>query len=239
MNFDRYVYPGSDVLMNKLDIKDQMRLSEYERNMSSKRMHEIRHDGITGCFDIDHIRSIHKKLFGDVYDWAGEFREVQTYKGGTEFADPKDIKDRLERLCRNIKDHNYFLDIPKPDTAHALADVMAELNNIHPFREGNGRFQRLFLEQLALNAGYHLDFKNISENKMRSASIMAGRGNNNMMYYLFEDNIFEIEFEPVVFNKFDTNKKKSFVSKLFDMFKKNDPGTGSISKGEDHAGLDL
>lgn len=82
------------------------------------------------------------------------------------------------------------------DTANALADAMADLNGIHPFREGSGRTQRAFIGQLALNAGYDLDFTKMSENDMRNASMAAARGNRNLMRYLFRDAMSERIYEP-------------------------------------------
>jgi fido (protein-threonine AMPylation protein) len=70
--------------------------------------------------------------------------------------------------------------------------VMCRLNQIHPFREGNGRTQRLFVEQLASNAGYDLDFSHVSENDMRNASFAASvQGDTRLMRYLIFSNMTE------------------------------------------------
>lgn len=184
-NFDRYVYPGTNVLKNKQGITDFYKLEALERFVAAKNSIRIRENGIIGEFDVDHIKLIHKQLFGDVYDWAGEFRDIQIFKGGTDFPEPDRIPGMLQDLCSSIHDKNCFRGLSKDDIVPSFVDVMAGLNGIHPFREGNGRCQRMFLEQLALNAGYCLDFSKISENDMRDASRTAARGDNRLMRYLF------------------------------------------------------
>lgn len=188
---DCYVYPGTNVLVNKQGITDVSRLELFERNMTALRFTKLRGLEVTGKFDVEHLKSIHKELFGDIYDWAGEFRNIQIYKGGTEFTAPSDIPDELGCLCDGIHDDNYFRGMPEQNVVSRLADVMGRLNAIHPFREGNGRTQRLFLEQLAVNAGYDLDFSNVSENDMRDASRASVRGDNRLMRYLIKTNMTE------------------------------------------------
>lgn len=192
MTFDHYVYPGTNILANKQGITDKTMAYDFERNFSLKRVGELRARGITGRFDAAHLQSIHKFLFQDVYDWAGEFRDIEIFKGMTEFIAPDLIRAELDEFCGDIRDKNYFRGLSKPDAADAMADAMCWLNLIHPFREGNGRTQRVFMEQLAANAGYDLDFSNISENDMRDASFAASvRGENRLMRYLFRSNMTE------------------------------------------------
>lgn len=192
MNFDRYVYPGTDILRNKQGIEDKIVAYDSERRISSMRAIELQRQGITGRFDAAHLQSIHKFLFQDVYDWAGEFRDIGIFKGMTEFIAPDRIQAELDGFCGDIRDKNYFRGLSKQDAADAMADAMCRLNLIHPFREGNGRTQRVFMEQLAANAGYDLDFSNISENDMRDASFAASvRGENRLMRYLFRSNMTE------------------------------------------------
>lgn len=187
MSFDRYVYPGTNVLVNKFGIMDAAALEPVERSMSSRAIACMESEGVTGRFDRQHIQDIHWRIFGEVYDWAGEFRDIQIWKGGTEFAAPDEIPDNLDSLCAGIQKAGYFQGVDRIGTANAIADIMADLNLIHPFREGNGRTQRAFISQLALNAGYDLDFTKMSENDMRNASMAANRNNRNLMRYLFRD----------------------------------------------------
>ena len=192
MSFDRYVYPGTNILINKQGIMDVRLLYDFERNFSLKRSSVLGNMGVTGLFDAKHLQNIHAFLFCDVYDWAGEFREIDISKGGTWFTAPDKISEELDTLCFDIRDKNYFRGLLLSDTASGLTDVMCRLNQIHPFREGNGRTQRLFVEQLASNAGYDLDFSHVSENDMRNASFAASvQGDTRLMRYLIFSNMTE------------------------------------------------
>lgn len=196
MSYDHYVYPGTNVLVNKFDIQDPVKLEATERKVSNLEIAKMRFEGVTGRFDPEHLKSIHRRIFGAVYDWAGEFRDIEIWKGGTAFVAPEGIEYEIDDLCGRIRDAGYFRGMPHDDTANALADAMADLNGIHPFREGNGRTQRAFIGQLALNAGYDLDFTKMSENDMRNASMAAARGNRNLMRYLFRDAMPERIYGP-------------------------------------------
>lgn len=196
MSYDRYVYPGTNILVNKFDIRDPARLETAERKVSNLAIAEMRFGGVTGRFDPEHLKSIHRRIFGAVYGWAGEFRDIEIWKGGTAFVAPEGIEYEIDDLCGRIRDAGYFHGMPHDDTANALTDAMADLNAIHPFREGNGRTQRAFIGQLALNAGYDLDFTKMSENDMRNASMAAARGNRNLMRHLFRDAMSERIYGP-------------------------------------------
>ena len=102
--------------------------------VSSASILDLHAEGVTGRFDRQHIQDIHLRIFGEVYDWAGEFRDIQIWKGGTEFAAPDEIPDKLDALCSSIQKAGYFQGLDRIGTANALADIMADLNLIHPFR---------------------------------------------------------------------------------------------------------
>lgn len=88
MSLDRYVYPGTNVLVNKFGITDSGKLSDVERMSSAANAMLLMKEGVTGRFDRQHIQDIHRRIFGDVYEWSGEFRDIQIWKGGTEFVAP-------------------------------------------------------------------------------------------------------------------------------------------------------
>lgn len=189
MNYDHYVYPGTNVLKNKFGITDSRKLEAAERESTNLRAGQLQNQGVTGKFDKEHLRALHKYIFGDVYDWAGEFREINIYKGTSDFADVDRIGTELDVLFKDIQDKDYFRGMPREQTVKGLASTIDRLNRIHPFREGNGRTQRAFVGQLALNAGYDLDLTKISENDMRDASRAAARGQMNLMEYLVRSNL--------------------------------------------------
>ncbi len=78
---NRYCYPNSNVLINKIGITDSTELSIAEREITAIRMMDAKINVIKGIFDFIHLCSIHKYLFGDIYEWAGELRWVNIAKG--------------------------------------------------------------------------------------------------------------------------------------------------------------
>lgn len=165
-----YCYPGTDVLKNKLNIHDRGILSDAERSISLVRMIELEEHPIRGNYDLDHLKRIHKALFGDIFEWAGQLRTVDISKG-TMFCKCEYIESNANKLFRELKDENNLIGLKMEDMASRLAYYLCEINAIHPFREGNGRTQRLFVKQLAFDAGYYLDFTGISDEEMINASV--------------------------------------------------------------------
>lgn len=145
MSADNYLYPGTGILKNKPCLVDKFIFERFERLVTSGRVLQLEMGGVTGKFDIAHIKAIHKYIFGDVYTWAGEFRMIQIGKGGVWFAKPEDIEPELRKLCGHAA-LDVFSGVSEQDVAERLAKVMADLNRIHPFRDGNGRVQRVFIE---------------------------------------------------------------------------------------------
>ena len=76
-----YCYPGTDVLRNKLGIHDSDELSSAEAGITLLRIMDLARNPVAGKFDSDHLREIHRRLFSDIYDWAGEYRTVEISKG--------------------------------------------------------------------------------------------------------------------------------------------------------------
>ncbi|MBQ3736747.1 MAG: putative adenosine monophosphate-protein transferase Fic [Candidatus Methanomethylophilaceae archaeon] len=165
-----YCYPGTDVLKNKLNIHDKEILSDAERSISLVRMIELEEHPIRGNYDLGHLKRIHKALFGDIFEWAGQLRTVDISKG-TMFCKCEYIESNANKLFRELKDENNLIGLKMEDMASRLAYYLCEINAIHPFREGNGRTQRLFVKQLAFDAGYYLDFTGISDEEMINASV--------------------------------------------------------------------
>lgn len=175
-----------------MNIQDSIKLEQIERNFSRLNAIKLQRKGITGCFDAKHLQSIHKFIFGDIYDWAGEFRQIEIYKGGTEFCEPVKINESINALNQKITHDKFYRGLSLDETANGLSDILAELNSIHPFREGNGRTQRIFLEQLALNAGWDLSFEKWSENDTRDASRTAARGDMRLMHYMMKSSLIKL-----------------------------------------------
>lgn len=168
-----YCYDGSFVLKNKLNILNEDELKAAEREITSLRTAQALINKIEGNFDFKHIAKIHRLLFGDIYEWAGNIRTVNISKGN-QFCLCQYIQDQMNELFKKLKNENYLLDYKnKNEVAIRLAYYLGEINSIHPFREGNGRTQRMFIEHLAASLGYQLDFMKISSSEMLEASVRA------------------------------------------------------------------
>jgi cell filamentation protein len=170
MTDDPYLYPGTLILRNKLGIKDADDFEKAERLIVTERQAE----GVpTGDFDLAHLQAIHRHLFQNWYDWAGEIRTFEIKKGGQQFMFRQYIENGMADVHRRITAANYF----KGTSVEAFADeagrIMGDVNYVHPFREGNGRTQLLYLEQLSATAGYLLTLRHIDGDAWIEASRLA------------------------------------------------------------------
>ena len=173
---DPYVYPGTSVLRNLRDIRDADLLSEFEADMTSMRLRQLAHSGLPGAFDAAHLRAIHRYIFQDLFDWAGEFRTVNISRAPQmPFAFYEQIVPCLSGLFSKLAKEQ-----PLSPFGARTAYYLGELNAIHPFREGNGRTQREFIRQLALRHGYAMDWSRVTRDEMIDASRLSfQRGDNS------------------------------------------------------------
>lgn len=168
-----YCYKDSDVLVNKFNIHDNKKLEEIERKIVLAKLYELRQNHQIGNFDISHFVGIHKFLFEDIYPFAGLFRNENIAKGNFSFAEWEYIEDELKKLLDKLKEENYLQNLDRDTFIKRLSYYMAELNVLHPFREGNGRTIREFIRQLAYKNGYVLNLKNINPKEMLHACIRS------------------------------------------------------------------
>ena len=127
---------------------------------------------IEGKLDFNYLKNIHKFIFGDIYEWAGTRRTVNIAKGNS-FCRCEFIEEQMESIMRKLEKENYLENLNIEMLAERLAYYIGEINAIHPFREGNGRTQRMFIECLALKNGFSLDFAKISNEEMLEASVQT------------------------------------------------------------------
>lgn len=192
-NTDPYTNAGRGVLKNRLGITDSVELTEVEATFSYLRGQQLRAAPLPGNFDLDHLKAIHKHLFGDVYEWAGEIRAVDIAKGNTLFALAAQIEAYAPKITEPLarEDHLRGLD---PDTfADRAGYYMGELNVLHPFREGNGRALRAFMGQLACQAGYDITWRRISRDHMIRAVIEATNGDHSQLSRLIRDSLVSVQ----------------------------------------------
>jgi cell filamentation protein len=164
---DPYTYPGSTILRNKLGITDGARLDNVERALVTQRAAE----GIpSGRFDLGHLRAIHRHLFQDLYEWAGEIRQVEIAKDGHQFQFQRYIETGMADVYRRLEKTDFLKGLHPPEFAVAASRIMGDVNYVHPFREGNGRTQMFYLAQLAIKAGHDLDLLRIRPEEWIAAS---------------------------------------------------------------------
>ena len=191
------------VLKNKLGATTHQELERLEASRVLGRYAEIQvGDGPAGNFDAEHVKAIYQHLFQDVYEWAGHTRDehvklsdgsvatepLMHKHGGDDFLIGPSIPAALDGLATKLRESDCLRGLSREEFATQAADVMADLNAIHPFREGNGRAQRVFIEELAKQAGHTLDFSVVSKERMIEASIAANdRDDPSAMRRLFNE----------------------------------------------------
>lgn len=171
---DPYCYPGTTVLKNKLGLKKQADLDKFETEISFQRSTEPLP---AGNLTYRHYCAIHKHLFQDVYRWAGKPRTVRITKGGSTFCYPESIDREAKNLFKQLAEAKHFKGLTAQKFAEATAHFLAELNAIHPFREGNGRSQLTFLILLAEKAGHPLNLDKMNPSEIMQAMIASFGGN--------------------------------------------------------------
>ncbi len=170
---DPYCYKGSFVLKNKAGIRGADRLQEFEVEMTSLRSLEVRPKG---KFGPAHYRAFHRHLFGDVYAWAGRYRTVRTSKGGNVFCYPEHIASQMDKLFVRLQRAPFTGGESTKEFVAGAASFLAELNALHPFREGNGRTQLSFIHTLSVRAGHELNLDQIRHRQFLSAMIRSFDG---------------------------------------------------------------
>lgn len=176
---DPCVYPDApNVLKNKLGIKKPDRLDKIERRYVAQRIEE----GVPrGDFDIDHLKALHKHLFQDVYAWAGKIRTVELAKGGDQFHLVAYIETGMGDIHRRLQQRKFLKGLNAEAFAREAAQIIGDLNYLHPFREGNGRTQLQYLKLLAQGAGHAIDLTRLQRDEWLDASRAAQSTNYEPM----------------------------------------------------------
>ena len=182
-------YEKTNCLINKLGIKDDNLLSVVEADITYGKLLNLEKNPVNGNFDTPHYKAIHKYLFEDLYEWAGDFRKINISTKGTRFVE----SDRLDELCEKcferLKACNYFRGYCYEDFVDNIVDFYCTLNMLHPFREGNGRTQRVFISQLIRYNGYDINFSKIDTDLLMIATIQSAHGVTDLLTDIFRENI--------------------------------------------------
>ena len=179
---DPYLYPGTRTLRNRLGILDWDVLDRAERRIVAERSSQ---SVPGGSFDLSHLQAIHRHLFQDVYDWAGELRTVEINKGGHQFQFRQYIETGMADVHRRLSRARFLRDLSPTEFADQAGVIMGDVNYIHPFREGNGRAQAQYLKQLATQPGHRLDLTRLDP----AAWIEASKASHATDYALMAEAI--------------------------------------------------
>ena len=182
-----YFVDGDDALENKLSITDSDKLKVVEQEIVTNKTADILNE-TPAVFDMDYLLHVHKVLFDDIYDFAGKIRTVDIAKPDAKapFAYVRFLNTECKRVFDDLKRKQYLTgSLAKQDFEKEIANLAAELNALHPFREGNGRTIRLFLIMLADHADYLLDYSQVSADELISADKLAFEGDMKLLLEVY------------------------------------------------------
>lgn len=187
MSDDPYVYAGTSILRNRLGIRDSHELDRIERQLVRERILE----GVPqGNFDLRHLKAIHFHLFQDVYEWAGQIRTVEISKGESQFQFRQYIDTGMSDIHRRLVKTDFLRGLEQSAFAAEAAQIIGDVNYVHPFREGNGRTQLQYLKLLAAQAGHPLDLTKIDATGWLEASREAHRARYAFMAQVIHDALY-------------------------------------------------
>lgn len=171
------------VLINLLGLTSTRELTEIEADLAGVEIARLLSEPLPPVFDTSHLQALHRGIFHRVYPWAGEFRKVDIGKGDTLFLAHTEVPAALDALLAQVG-AVFVPGMPVATFSELAASLLVRLNFIHPFREGNGRTQRLFLTQLARFVGLSLDWSSVGTEAMRRACIEGVIGETRSMVRL-------------------------------------------------------
>ena len=185
MSWDPCLDLEAGVLRNRLGITDRGELARTEAALTASRIYDLRRTPLPGDYDLAHLQAFHRYIFGDVYDWAGELRTVSIGRGAL-FCLPQHLVSTAAEIFGALASNGYLRHLPRRAFVDALTELLADINALHPFREGNGRAQRAFLAQLARDAGYTIRWAVMDPTGNVDASRAAHRGDNTLLRALLD-----------------------------------------------------
>lgn len=230
-------YTELGVLRNTVGAKTPTELAQREAVLSLKRIAQLHSNTelMRGDFGLEHFKRMHRIIFQDVYPWAGRTRNeivfpgqvsgVNISKGGTQFTDCRLIETTAEKIQRQLSSEGFMRDFSRQDFSDRLANYYRSWNDLHPFREGNGRSTRALLHALCHEVGYILDASKIQRhvNSWNTASRQASLGDlsairetlnsavRTPMSYVFEHSSHDVALKtfPQLISAVDAEKRVS------------------------------
>ena len=160
---DPYCYAGSGTPVNKLNIRDADVLETKIRDVVAIRIAELEAHPITRQISSDYLRGIHRHLYGDIFSWAGDYRE-RDYAYRPADCRAMHIKGCVNELLKDAEKRDFFSD--SPSLSDDLAHLISELSAISPFRVGSQVCILVLANIIAEMNGRYLDYSKASENLM-------------------------------------------------------------------------
>jgi cell filamentation protein len=170
---DPYVDPFWQILRNKVHARTASELARAETDLVWSRAVELVERPPAGRCDLAHLRGIHRHLFQDVYPFAGQLRTVDLRKADDPagwFRPAAGLPEAAEGIFAALTQDKHLRGVGRGEFVTGLARHLDAVNNLHPFREGNGRTQRIFFSQLSARAGYLLHWNRIGVQENITAS---------------------------------------------------------------------
>jgi cell filamentation protein len=183
---DPYADPVTGVLRNKLGLSTAAELEAAEREITHAALILLRETPVRPAYDLAHLCEVHRRIFGDMYDWAGQVRTVAIAKGAM-FCLPQYIEPAATEIFRLLRSDNFLRGLERGLFIDRLTYYLGEVNAVHPFREGNGRTQRAFFEQLADDAGFTLAWQRLDADRNIAASVAIMRGDPEPMRKMLDE----------------------------------------------------
>lgn len=183
-------YPNSRSRVNYFGITKKDVLDDVDRMLSAIRTAELFVSPIDEPLSVEYFVKIHKRMFGDLYPYAGVFRNKNAAKR-TEFVPPEMIERMLNEIFEKLEASDYLRKLDEDDDSedflNELAYFMGELEAIHPFVDGNGRVIRFFITLIANRAGYYISWGSADPDQLLEASIAAIDGDYQSLVDLLEE----------------------------------------------------
>jgi cell filamentation protein len=188
---DPYTDPVTGVARNKLGLSAAEELDIAEREITHAALIFLKDSPVQATYELRHLCEIHRRIFGDIYDWAGQIRTVAIAKGSW-FCLPQYIESAAAQVFQALHAESLLRGLARDMFTERLTYYLGEVNAIHPFREGNGRAQRAFFEQLALDAGFILDWQYLDADRNIAASAAIMRGDPDLLRKMLDELVREL-----------------------------------------------
>ena len=168
---DPYIQKNG-TLKNKLGITEYQELNDAEKDIGFVKLIDIE-NSFQKKYDIEYLKELHKHIFEDIFDWAGEFRIIPIEKIeivipglSLEYASPKEIEKKLKKALENLNNADWTgknID----QIASEFTEMIARIWRIHPFRDGNTRTTLAFAENYSKEHGFPMDISVLLNNLSR------------------------------------------------------------------------